>query len=54
MKEEAEEVSKKVKIVNGEDSQAAQACTTSRKLYKMRTNIDIEMIKKRTITGHEL
>ena len=51
MKEEVEEVSKKVKIVDGEDLQAAQTCTTTKKLYKMRTNIDIEMIKRRTITG---
>ena len=47
------EISTKLKIVGGDDQTQSQACKTTKKLNKMRTNVDIEMIKRRTVQGFE-
>lgn len=50
MKAEPEDVSSKIQIVGGEGKVAVKS---TKKLAKMRTNIDIDMIKRRTISGFE-
>ena len=47
------EISTKLKIVGGGDQVTGQACKTTKKLSRMRTNVDIEMIKRRTVQGFE-
>ena len=54
MKEEVDDVSKKVQIIGGENPKASQDCKTTKKLYKMRQNIDIGMIRKQTAIGQDL
>ena len=47
------DISTKLKIIGGEDQATSQVCRTTKKLNKMRTNVDIEMIKRRTVQGFE-
>ena len=51
LKAQPEEVITKIKIVGGEDREASKACKTFKSLAQMRTNIDIETIKRLTIDG---
>ena len=49
----AADISTKIKIIGGDNQFNSQACKTTKKLNKMRTNVDIEMIKRRTVHGFE-
>lgn len=53
MLSEPEEVISKIKIIGIEDCKDGQTVKTIKELNKMRLNIDIESIKRRTISGFD-
>ena len=53
MLSEPEEVISKIKIIGIEDCKNGQTVKTIKELNKMRLNIDIESIKRRTISGFD-